>query len=63
MLDKDHQLVDPAKVSKTLRSLAEQDIVVEIPNPTTSQYHFKLDLVRRWIEQYRPLSKIAEEVT
>lgn len=63
LLDEDSQIVDPAKVSATLRRLIEQDIVAETLNPTTSSYHFKLDLVRRWIERYRPLSKIIEEVT
>jgi AAA+ ATPase superfamily predicted ATPase len=52
--------MDPRDVSTTLSGLVAQDIVREIRDHT-AHYNFRLDLIRRWIEKYKPLSLVVEE--
>jgi len=54
--------MDPNDVSTALGELAAQDIVRETRNHIT-RYDFAHDLVRLWIERFKPLSAVVEEVT
>ncbi len=55
--------MDPKDVSVTLNGLVNQDIVKDIGDRVSLRYIFKLDLMRRWIERFKPLSAVVEEVT
>ncbi|MFQ5856966.1 MAG: FG-GAP-like repeat-containing protein, partial [Anaerolineae bacterium] len=49
------------EVTGALRRLAGRDIVREVAGQP-SRYDFKVELVRLWVEQYKPLGRVVEEV-
>jgi len=53
--------LDPREVSAALRSLAAREILQEVPGDV-ERYVFKVGLVALWIERYRSLQKVIEEL-
>jgi len=54
--------MDPRETSVALRRLAGRGILREVPGDV-DRYVFKVGLVALWIERYRSLSKVIEELT
>jgi outer membrane protein assembly factor BamB len=48
-------------VAEALRQLVEQDILREVPGQPP-KYEYKVELVRLWIERYKVLERVIEEV-
>ena len=48
--------------TETLRRLVERDIVREVRGQPP-RYEYRVELVRLWIERYKALGRVIEEVT
>jgi hypothetical protein len=54
--------LDPSQIMGTMEQLSARDIVREMPGSPVS-YDFTAQLYAHWLRRYKPLSKVAEEVS
>jgi hypothetical protein len=53
--------MDPKDISNALRNLATREILQEVPGDV-ERYVFKVGLVALWIERYKSLPRVMEDL-